>query len=40
MTERIETPGFVPTFGSGIIASDSRHVYLDTPLGVVAIEKP
>ena len=40
VTERIETPGFIPTFGSAIIASDSGHVYLDTPLGVVVIEKP
>jgi len=40
VTERIETPGFIPTFGSWLIASDSRHVYLDTPLGVVAIDKP
>jgi hypothetical protein len=40
LTERIETPGFSPTFGSWIIASDSRHVYLDTPLGVVVIDKP
>jgi hypothetical protein len=40
VTERIETPGFIPIFGSWIIASDSQHVYLDTPVGVVAIEKP
>jgi hypothetical protein len=40
LTERIETPGFIPIFGSGIIASDSQHVYLDTPLGVVVIDKP
>jgi hypothetical protein len=40
LTERIETPGFIPIFGSWIIASDVRHLYLDTPLGVVAIDKP
>jgi hypothetical protein len=40
LTERIETPGFIPTFGSSIIASNLRHVYLDTPLGVVVIDKP
>jgi hypothetical protein len=40
VTERIDTPGFIPTFGSGIIASNSLRIYLDAPLGVIAIDQP